>query len=240
MVALTFMTGNPELVTAQTAPAEEAKPKWETSASMGLSLTKGNSDTITGTANILSQRKWEHGELRLGADATYGENAGVKSAEAYHAFGQYNWLFTDRAYGYIRLDGLHDDIADIQYRVTLGPGVGYYILKNDRTLLSSEAGPGVVFERQGAADETAYFTLRVGERFEHKFNDKTRLWQSLELLPQVDNFDNYILNAELGLETRLTEKLSIRVFAQDTYDNEPAAGRKKNDIKLVTALAYAF
>ena len=225
---------------AQTAaPEAEKKPTWETTAGIGITVTKGNSDTITGTGNVLAQRKWPHAELRLGGDATYGENEGVKSAEAYHAFGQYNWLFNQRAFGYFRADGLHDDVADVQYRVTLSPGAGYYFIKNEKTLLSGELGPGVVFERQGARDR-AYFTLRVAERFEHKFTDKTRLWQSVEWLPQVDDFNNSIINAELGLETQLTAKCSMRLFAQDTYDNEPAPGRKKNDFKLVAQFGYKF
>jgi putative salt-induced outer membrane protein YdiY len=221
------------------APAPEKKPKWETSAAAGLTVTKGNSDTITGTGNLLSQRKWVHNEVRLGADVTYGKNDGVKSAETYHAFGQYNWLFSERAYGYFRADGMHDDIADIQYRFTVGPGAGYYIIKTAKTQLSAEAGPGVVFERQGSRDDT-YFTLRIGERFEHKFNDKTHVWQSAEWLPQLDELKNSIINTEIGLETKLTQKLSLRVLAQDTFDNVPVPGRKKNDLKLVTAIAYTF
>ena len=51
---------------------------------------------------------------------------------------------------------------------------------------------------------------------------------------------NDILNAEIGLETDLTDKMSLRTFLQDTYDNVPAPGRKKNDLKLVTAIAYKF
>jgi hypothetical protein len=27
---------------------------------------------------------------------------------------------------------------------------------------------------------------------------------------------------------------------QDTYDHDPAEGRKKNDLKFVTAIAYKF
>ncbi|SRR6266511_1189227 len=238
VAALSAWSGVTGLAQGQ-APDAAKKPKWESTAGAGLTISRGNSDAITGTGNILAQRKWEHSELRLGADVTYGENDGVKSAETYHAFGQFNWLFSERAYGYTRADGLHDDIADVQYRVTLSPGAGYYFIKNAKTRLSAEVGPGVVFERQGAR-ETAYFTLRVAERFELKFSDKTRLWESAEWLPQVDDFNNSIINGELGLETQLTARFSLRLFAQDTYDNEPAPGRKKNDVKLVTQLAYKF
>lgn len=83
-------------------------------------------------------------------------------------------------------------------------------------------------------------TLRLAERFDHKLNDRAKIWQSVEILPQVDNFSNYIVNAELGVETSLTKRLSLRTYIQDTYDNEPAPGREKNDLKLVAAMAYKF
>ena len=233
-------------VTTLTAQAADAPTTdWERSAAVGLTLTRGNSETMTATANVLGQRKWDVHELRLGADATYGETQDQdtdeteKTAETLHGFAQYNRLFGERWYGYARIDALHDDIADVDYRVTVSPGVGYYFIKDTRTQLSAEAGPGIVFEKQGG-EESTYLTLRLAERFEHRFNDRVRLWQSLEWLPQVDNLDNWILNAELGVESQLTEKLSLRVFAQDTYDNEPAEGREENDLKLVTALAYTF
>ena len=38
-------------------------------------------------------------------------------------------MFTDRFYGYARVDALHDGIADVEYRVTLSPGVSYYFAK---------------------------------------------------------------------------------------------------------------
>ena len=60
-------------------------------------------------------------------------------------FAQYNRLFTERVFGYLRLDGLHDAIADIEYRFTFSPGVGYYFIKNAQTTLSGEAGS--VFHR---------------------------------------------------------------------------------------------
>jgi putative salt-induced outer membrane protein len=217
----------------------EQTPRWESNAAIGFTLTSGNSDTLLATANVLTQKKWDRNELRFGADAAYGEQEDIKNNEFVRGFGQYNRLFSDRCFGYVRAEALHDAIADVEYRVTLSPGAGYYFIKNDRTSLSLEVGPGVVFEKQGAR-ETTYLTLRVAERFEHKFSKTARIWQSAEWLPQVDDFNNYIINAEVGVAAALTEKLELQAVLQDTYDNEPAPGRKSNDIKLITRLGYKF
>src|SRR5687767_10596393 len=41
--------------------------KWETSAALGLTLTKGNSDTLMVTADALTAKKFAHDELSFGA-----------------------------------------------------------------------------------------------------------------------------------------------------------------------------
>ncbi|MGH7991072.1 MAG: DUF481 domain-containing protein, partial [Limisphaerales bacterium] len=110
-------------------PVPQKKSPWDSSASLGLTLTRGNSDTTLLTVNVLTDRKDNTNEWSFGADATYGNNDGVENAEILHGFGQWNHLFTERLYGYVRAEGLHDGIADIKYRATVGPGAGYYFLK---------------------------------------------------------------------------------------------------------------
>jgi len=62
----------------------------------------------------------------------------------------------------------------------------------------------------------------------------------MEFLPQVDKPDNYLINAEVGVETPITKKFSLRTVLQDSFANIPAPGRKDNDIKLISGLTYKF
>ena len=226
-------------------PVIQTNAPWESSAALGFTLTRGNSENLLLTATILTQRKSPMDEIALGANGAYGETTDTttdkttRNAALLHGFAQYNRFFTTNWYGYARLDGLHDDVADIHYRVSFSPGVGYYFIKNDKTRLSAEVGPGVVNERVGDKSDT-YATLRLAEKFERKFNASVKVWESFEFLPQVDLWKNYIINAEVGVESALNKQLSLRTSVLDTYDNVPAPGRKNNDIKLVTAIAYKF
>lgn len=223
---------------AQTQP-QPPPPPWQSSATLGLSLTRGNSDTVLFTGNVKTQKKGPQDEWAFGADGAYGENNSVKNNESLHGFGQYNRLFNDRWFGYARVDALHDGIADVAYRVALSPGIGYYFIKEKDTSLAAEVGPGVVFEKRGGIEKT-YATLRVAERFEHKFSDHARLWQSAEFLPEVKNFGNYLLNVEVGVAAALTKKIELTVMLQDNYASRPAAGRKSNDLKLISGITYKF
>jgi len=221
-------------------PPVPPPPKWEASLALGFTLTKGNSDTVLGTINGQAQKKTPKHEIAFGADGAYGENDSERNTAFIHGFFQYNYLFTDRFYGYARVDALHDDISDVYYRVTLSPGVGYYFIKEKRTTLAGEIGPGLVTENQ-SGDYNTYATLRIAERFEHKFKNEARIWQSIEFLPELGHFHNYIINAEIGVDAPLSKKLFLTAYIQDTYDNEiPQGPRRNNDLKLVSGLKYKF
>jgi putative salt-induced outer membrane protein YdiY len=212
-------------------------PQWDVSVALGLTATKGNSDTVQVSLTGRADKKWDNNELHLGIDGTYGEQNDVKNNESIGAFAQLNHLLTERWYVYGRVEALHDAIADIEYRVALSPGIGYYIIKDAQTSLSVEAGPGVIFEKQGP-DDHQYFTARIAEKFEHKFNDRVRIWESVEFLPQVDHVENYIINAEAGIESALSKAWALRLVLLDTYDHEPAPGRTENDFKVIAAVAW--
>jgi len=236
------------------AAAEEPTPPkkgWETVASAGVTLTRGNSETFLGTVGINSQRKWSSDEILLGASGGYGENAtrdtdGSKehnTTDKYiKGFGQWNHLLSERWYVGLRVDGLSDEIAGIDYRVTISPLVGYYVIKNPKTSLAFEAGPSLVMENLAGPRQNAdqYLTLRVADRFEHKFNDKAKIWQTAEFLPRGTDFEDYLLNVEVGVSAAITTSVDLRVVFQDTYDNRPAPHRKNNDIKLIAGVGYKF
>jgi len=234
----------------RSAPAQEAatltntappKIPWETSAAAGLTLTKGNSDTLLVTLGLDTKRKWERNEAAFGIAGGYGQNDSVKNNEFLTAFGQYNRLFSDRFYGGLRVDANYDGIANLDYRVTITPLAGYYLVKATNTTLVVEVGPSAVFEQYKDQSATSYLGIRFGERFEQKLSATTKFWESLSYVPQIDRWtEKYIVTGEMGIDTAMTKKWSLRVVFQDIYDSEPASGRDNNDLRLVAGTAYKF
>lgn len=223
----------------------EEKKGWESSAFLGATLTRGNSETFLGNLTLEAKRKWPKDEVAFGASAGYGESTvdgdNQKNTEYLRGYGQYNRLFTKRFYGGLRADGEYDGIAGVDYRARISPLVGYYFIKKPKTTLAGELGPSVVFENLKTKPAETYLGFRVGERFEHKLTETTRVWQSFEYIPQVDRWqEKYLLIGELGIEAAINKKVSLSVVFQDNFDNEPAEGRKKNDIRLIAGLRYKF
>jgi putative salt-induced outer membrane protein YdiY len=217
----------------------QIKYPWKNSVSAGLTLARGNTDTTLISADYSTTRKTPDNEYNGEASLAYGEQDSKQTADNYKGNFQWNHLFTDRFYAYGRTEALRDYIADIDYRFTLGPGLGYYVIKNKTTSLA--LGGGVNYEAQSQGGQANTFaTLRVADRFEYKLSDSARIWQSFELLPEVDRFDNYLANFEVGAEAALYKSFTLKTVFSDNYDNRPAAAHEKNDVRLVAGVGYKF
>ena len=242
-----FVCAGSAVAFAQSAatPPPAKTNNWDTTAAAALTLTRGNSETLLVTLGLETKRKWERDEAAFGISGGYGDstanNVYTKNTEFIQGYGQYNHLFSDRFYGALRLDGQYDGIAGIEYRFKLSPIAGYYFIKNDKMTLAGEAGPALIMEHLEGQTAHAYWAARLAERFDYKLTANTKVWESLEYLPKVDDWaKNYLLNFEAGIDTAINKHWSLRVVFQDQYASEPANGRKANDLRLMAGTAYKF
>jgi putative salt-induced outer membrane protein YdiY len=243
-VIITSISATNTTVTTNVTTKVEIVPPpvaWSCAATFGLTVTGGNSQTLTTTLDFNAARKTPNNELLLDVNGTYGETSDVKNAEQLDVTGQYNHLATHRLYYGIKLDGFHDGIAGIDYRLTASPLAGYYLIKNPATELGAEFGPGYVYERLiGSATTISQATLRAGERYSHKINGTTKIWQDFEILPYIQDFGNYYMDGEIGINTSITKHAGLTCYVQDYYYSMPALGRLHNDFKLVMGATYKF
>jgi len=214
--------------------------QFKTTLSAGATMTDGNSDTKQANASLVTEGEKEGlGSVRAGIEANYGQNtvSNQDNTTVNNArfFANVKKTITPKTFGYLDGSVLHDEIADIDYRATLGPGLGVYLVKNDRTSLSVEAGPSYVWEKvEGVSDD--YLALRFAERLDQALGASAKLWQSAEYLPKADDFGDYLLNTELGVQAAMTTRVSLRVVLQDKYDSTPGTGLEKSDLTLIAGI----
>ncbi len=228
--------------TANTTPDLKPKSKqiWETEIALGANLSRGNNDSHRIKAEVKSKRETEVDRLILALVAEAGENEGTTSSEYIEGQADYRRDIHERLYWYALLNGRRDAIANLDYRMTLSPGFGYKVIDEETYDLSFEAGPAYVLEKLEDQDPESSLRGRVGEEFNWQINSFASLYQNAEFLINAQDTDDWILEAEIGIETAITKTFSLRFGAKDVYDNQPARGRVKNDIQLNTAIVYKF
>lgn len=219
--------------------ADAANSPWEVTGAASFAMTDGNSDSLTLALQLLAKYSEAKNEATVGADWLYSENAGVAKTDSFRLHGTYNRLITDRFFYGAKASYLTDQIADIDYRIDLGVGLGYHWIQNDETTLSLTARPSIAWEKQGGMSSQD-ITLAFGQSFEHQLNERTRLWQNLVFTPVADDFGDYLLTAEAGIDTVFSEYWALRTSLRYRYDSTPAAGRQSADTTLLMGLSYSL
>jgi len=230
------------------AAAEKPEKKaWETTLAVGLDLTHGNSDTMLSSASLRTEHEEGSHSFRAGLEGAYGETEVTQNEEtgetrdettAQNAKAMANYkLKWDVPYLYVDATWDHDDIADVDYRFIGGPGVGTTLFGRDEFKIETDVGLAYVREDVGGVTDD-YASLRASEYMKWQLSETAKLWQEAGSLPRTDDFDDYLLTVELGVEANLNATMSLRIVVQDKYDSTPAPGQENNDISLVSALTW--
>ena len=230
-------------------PAIPPKPPslWQSTVSMNASVSRGNADTLLMVAALTSLRNWDKNRIAVGTDATYGSNSDpttrkeTTTAQNYGLYAQYDRsLTTDRIYLGLRSEARQDRIASVDYRATVAPALGYYAITNGPVKLKLENGPAFVFERLRGSGTANYLTLRLFEEVKWTIYETTSIIQSMEYLPQVADFGNFVIIFNLVLSTEINKKCRANITFQDFYRSVPAPGRRGNDLRLMAGISYSF
>lgn len=239
------LVGSVSAAEKKAGKAEEVAPDgFKTALNAGLTMTDGNSETLAANASLVTEGQKESlGSIIAGVEANYGESTvdEVKDTTVKNAkgFGNVKKTLSPRTYGYLDGSVLYDEIAMLDYRATLGPGLGVYLVKNNKRSLSVEAGPSYVWEKKDSVSDD-FLALRFSERYTCQATKTAKLVQSLEYVPAAEDFDNYLLTGEVGVEAAISERLSLRVVLQDKYDSTPAPGADYNDLSLIAGIGFTL
>ena len=223
------------------AYSEETQPDspWKVTGAASLAHASGNSDSASHSLQLSAKYAKDKNEVFLGADWLYSESNGDTSTDSFRIQGQYNRQVTERFFHGINGSYFTDRVADLDYRTELGLSLGYYLIKNDDTSLSLEAGLGMAWEEQGGESNDLVIS-RFAQRFEHQLSKRAKIWQSIAFTPKFDDFNDYNLIAEAGIDTTISQHWALRSSVRYQYDSSPAAGRQSDDTTLLMGLSYSL
>lgn len=211
-----------------------------TTISLGANLTDGNSDTLALSARLQDESTFaESWKSVLAAEANYGETDDEKSVDNAKIQENIQKSFTSLLYAALDASAAYDDIALLDYRFILGPAAGLHLIATDPFTLDVEVGPSYVWEKLDDVTDD-YLAVRFAERAAWTISETSKLVQDLEYLPKADDFDQYLLNAGVSLETKVAANLVLSLSLEDKYNSTPAEGLEENDLSLVASLGLSF
>lgn len=180
-------------------------------------------------------------EFRWGVEGNYGESKinDVDETTTQNAKGiaVYKRKFDD-LFLYSDNSIFHDKMTDIDYRLNIGLGGGRRLVETDSIKFDIELGGAYIHEEATGEPNDDYFAGRVSFRHDQALSDHSKLWMTGEYLPNLDDFNQYLINGEAGLEAAINSSLSLRVVIQDRYNSLPPDDNDKNDLSVISSLVY--
>ena len=217
----------------------EEKNQWVSAVDLGLSLSKGNTDNLLLRFGLQTEKKDGPDAYFASASYKYGEEDAEATQDEILGKATWKHAYSGKNFLGLRMDARRDSFADIDYRFSAGVTYGYYWVDTETTTFTTELGLGITTEDKGLGN-TTYLNGLFDQHFEHKINENAKFYQDLSFAPRLDHLDDYRIEFEMGLETKITETIVFKVSFEDRYESLPAVGKEKNDIKFITGLSYKF
>jgi putative salt-induced outer membrane protein len=232
---------------------------WKGAGELGFAASRGNSKSENLNAKLnfsMEDDTWKDnfyltalrskGEITT-AELQNGQLVNVKrydlTSNRYEAGASLGYKLDERSYivGALRYED--DDFSPFDYQAVLSVGYGYTAIKNERTELSFEVGPGY---KQYKPRPTPPATTADSENevvgrgligFKYQLTDTTRFEDTFLIEAGADN---KFMQNDAGLVVSMNKTLALKLGYQVRHNSDVAPGIKKTDQLMTTNLVYNF
>ena len=217
---------------------------WSGFLDTGLSVTRGNSDTLNFSLAGQAVRKSSRDTITAYATSIFANNGtGGTTTTTANAIGgglRVDLDVRDRLYVFGLADFYHDEFQQLDLRNILAGGLGYHVVKTKPTVFDVYGG--------GAFNQSYYSTppsrktgeIMAGEYLSHSFSTRTTFSERFEFFPNISDTGAYRFTFDAHAVTKINRWFGWQVSFGDLYVSNPPTGIKKNDLILSTGLRMTF
>jgi putative salt-induced outer membrane protein YdiY len=226
----------------------EIGPDWKNQLSLGASQTSGNDNTTTFAGDLTFHYLHKPDELILKFAGAYGmtnETGKANDRQSAGFFAQtaiYRHDLTDRLFWYVSDDVRYDAIKGISIQATGIVGLGYKVIDEDKFKVDVRGGPGVTYTKTFDGNSDFSAAAEAGLRIQWLLSERATFTHEDVYTTSLQDFNIWRIHSETALNFKLDLELGLGLkFAfSDDYENEPSAGRKNNDTRLMASLTLDF
>ena len=223
------------------AQAPAGPPKiWTVTASAGLALTSGNSDTIsTNAAYDITYDPQRRNIVKSDGLFLRARTDGDLTANRLGFNVRDQYKLNPRLYVFGQNQYLKDEFKNIDYLLAPTGGLGYKVLDTMATKLDVDGSVGAVWEKNPGVDVNSSGALAAGEKLVQTLTANTTLTQTFTGLWKMDDFEDALFTLGVSIAASMSARTQLKVEALDTFKNKPPlATVQKNDVAVLMAIVY--
>lgn len=242
---------------APVAKPEEAKDSTELKLSAGGLFSGGNSKSIAATASSKLHLRRQNNALdgalagNYGRSAPKGESDMETSVENFQGKIRYDRFVAEHVAVFVALSGLKDRFLGLDLRLNLDPGLAYYFIDGPKHRLWAELGYD--FQYDFRREDTIAIALAEGQvldRSEVRHSGRLFLGYNnaisetftfdtgVEYLQALKDTENFRINWDLGITSRVGGNFSIATTLNLRYDHNPLPAVKNTDVTSAISLVF--
>ncbi|UXI67845.1 DUF481 domain-containing protein [Tahibacter amnicola] len=235
--------------------AAHADGDWKGSGELGFAASRGNtrSENLNAKLNFsMEDDTWKDnfyfsalrskGEVKVTNVDSNGQVVSQDSyqltANRYETGASLGYKFDERSYlvGALRYE--NDEFSPFDYQAVLSLGYGYTAIKNERTELSLEIGPGYKrYSMTLTGEDESEAVARGLIGYKQRVTENTAFENTL--LVEAGS-DNTFIQNDAGLVVNMNKTLALKLGYQVRHNSDVTPGTKKTDQLMTTNLVYNF
>ena len=235
---------------------DPAVETWHGMINVGFNASRGNTYETTAAVEANVNRRWEKDRLNADFGYYYSKDgkAGAeekKTEDRWEIEAKHDHFWLTKVYSYEDLKWERDVIQDLNARYRAGLGGGYQWLENTvfastgKWSFNQELGVNYIKEDYDNNDDEksgGFCALRYGHHFSYipKWTEGLELFHTMEILPEVDEWEKFLANADVGFTTKLIYNFDLIAKVEWDYNSRPANDRKKSDYRYIVGLGYKW
>lgn len=220
------------------AKEKRARAQWSGQLAVGGNATGGNVDGYRVNTDARLIRKNHSHRTTFSANGDYAETETRTTAQQFHTNAEDRHDFSVHSFGKANAGYLHNNLLGINHQTRVALGVGYYLTKTEKTEWTVDAGPAYVYENRRNTESSHRANVRLGHEIKHSLSGDLRLFQNGEVLTRLDDLDVWRYNTEAGIETDISEHLSLRLSGRNRFESDVAGDRLHNDFSIGASLVF--
>ena len=251
-----YVAGAVALDMADVKAIDPVAEKWHGSVTAAYTGKRGNTYEDSGALRAETNRRWEKDRFLARLAYDYGMDGtsttdNKKTTDEWEGEVKHDHFWLAKAYSYEDILWERDTIKDLNARYTVGLGAGYQWLDETpfaatgKWSFNQEVGANWIKEEWKNNDDAkadGFAAVRYAHHlvFLPKWADNMSFFHNLRFLPEVDDWDKYLVRADVGFQMKLVGDFTFDARIEWDYDSKPASDMKKDDFLYLVGLGYKW
>ncbi len=212
---------------------------WKTHLELSYVKTSGNTDTQTFSGSAEIKKEGEVNRYFINGNFLQAESDNRETSNKLSLDLRWERVFSDRVFGFLTSGYLRDRFSGFDYRLYVGPGIGYYLLKGEKRSLQGLLSFLYYHDEfsKGEAGSDDYITGKATLKYQWRIRDNLLLKEDVNYFVSIKETDRSFFDSTTALEVKINRAISLGVKYVINYQSEPPSSDVRHtDTTFLTSL----